>query len=198
VVEKAKGALVELRRCLPDLRLAATAFAILVMLFSAATLTPMSGAEAEEAQGFLSSYLAQDLAVRIFLNNLLVALLSEVPFLGPPILGYIIYDSGRFVGWQLAGLGVKPHMAPLLVLATTLLSGYGLLEFMGYALTVAKSIQVSRRLVGGLLRKEGACGGGVVRGGMVTLLVAALLLALGAWLEARSIEASISTISNSS
>ena len=188
MIRRVKNFLVWLWRRLPDLWLTIIVAVILAALFSAATLTPMSGAEAESVQEFISSYLAQDLAIRIFLNNFVVALIGEIPFLGPPILGYVVYNSGRFVGWQLAEFGFNLQIAPPLVFATTFLSGYGLLEFMGYALSATKSIQVSRRLAKALLRKERVDGGRVVEECGATLLAAAIFLALGACIETYFIE----------
>jgi len=81
-----------------------------------------------------------------------------IPFLGPPILGYAVFHTGRFLGW----LGVEHGMPPQLLIPFTLnliiLTGYGILEFLGYGAAAAESLAISyyairsRRLLGRELR----------------------------------------------
>lgn len=154
--------------------------AILIGLMLAGTLYPMSDEEGWEIQEALEKQLSKDnLELKIFSNNMMVALLGMIPFAGPPLTGYIAFNTGRFLGWTSAQMGISVEIMTALTIIIILATGYGILEFLGYGVTVAESLTISyytlrkRRL----LRKE-------LKILLIAVALSALFLALGAVIEA--------------
>ena len=143
---------------LERLKLTLLAAVILIGILLLGSLIPLGDEEGRLVQEELGRLGERGLELGIFLNNFTIALLGLIPFLGPPILGYTVFHTGRFLGW----LGVEHGMPPQLLIPFTLnliiLTGYGILEFLGYGAAAAESLAISyyairsRRLLGRELR----------------------------------------------
>ena len=105
--------------------------------------------------------------------------MAAIPFAGPPIAGYIVFHTGRFLGWISAQSGIPLTFMILFSLLLIVLSGYGVLEFLGYGVMTAESLMISYYILKArqLLRRE-------LRILLIATLISALLLALGAIIEA--------------
>lgn len=152
---------------------------ILIGLMIGGTIYPLGDEEGREIQESLEKLGEDNLELNIFSNNMIVALLGTIPFAGPPIAGYIAFNTGRFLGWASAQLGIPTNLIIAIALLTILLTGYGLLEFLGYGVAVAESITISYYILGKrwLLRSE-------LKILLLAIALSALFLALGAIIEA--------------
>ena len=161
------------------IKLALLVTLILVGLLVAGALSPLGDEEGRAIEEELRKLGQDSLELEIFLNNFSVALLSAIPFLGPLIMGYVIFHTGRFLGWVLAQSGMPPSFGIPLILLLIFLTGYGILEFMGYGVLVAESVTISYYILRArqLLRRE-------LKILLIIVLVSAALLALGAIIEA--------------
>ncbi|MCD6420890.1 MAG: hypothetical protein J7L17_00575 [Thaumarchaeota archaeon] len=128
---------------LERLKLTLLAALILMGVLLLGSLIPLGDEEGRLVQEELERLGGEGLELGIFLNNFRIALLGLIPFLGPPILGYAVFHTGRFLGW----LGVEQGMPPQLLIPFTLdmiiLTGYGILEFLGYGAAAAESLTIS-------------------------------------------------------
>ena len=128
---------------LERLKLTLLAAVILIGILLLGSLIPLGDEEGRLVQEELERLGERGLELGIFLNNFAIALLGLIPFLGPPILGYAVFHTGRFLGW----LGVEHGMPPQLLIPFTLnliiLTGYGILEFLGYGAAAAESLAIS-------------------------------------------------------
>lgn len=128
---------------LERLKLTLLAALILIGILLLGSLIPLGDEEGRLVQEELERLGERGLELGIFLNNFMIALLGLIPFLGPPILGYAVFHTGRFLGW----LGVEHGMPPQLLIPFTLnliiLTGYGVLEFLGYGAAAAESLAIS-------------------------------------------------------
>lgn len=167
------------RLLLRRLKLGVLVAVLLMGLMAAGAFFPLGDEEGLELQRRLESLDESGLELGIFSNNVLVALLGAIPFAGPPLAGYIVFNTGRFLGWLSAQLGLPAGLMLAIMLPLTILTGYGLLEFLGYGLAVAESLTLSYYMARRreLLRRE-------LRMLPLALGVSALFLALGAVLEA--------------
>src|SRR2546425_10301402 len=76
----------------------------------------------------------------IFLNNVRIALIEAIPFVGPVFLGYSIFYTGEVL--QAFAVLNKPPVPPLLLGAVTFVFPHALLEFAGYAMAVTAGVGV--------------------------------------------------------
>jgi len=76
----------------------------------------------------------------IFLNNVRIALIEAVPFVGPVFLGYSLFYSGEVVQ-ALAVLSPTP-VPPLILGAVLFLLPHSLVEFTGYAVSVTAGVML--------------------------------------------------------
>ena len=161
------------------LKLALIIMVTLIGLLIAGAFFPLSDEEGGEIQESLERLEEGDLELGIFSNNMLVALLGIIPFAGPPLAGYIVFNTGRFLGWTSAQMGIPVNLMIAMTILIILLTGYGILELLGYGVAIAESITISHII----LRRRW-----LLRGELKMLLMAialsALLLALAAVIEA--------------
>ena len=166
------------------LRLAILISIILIGLMLAGSLIPLGAEEGEKIREELERLGGEGLEQGIFLNNFTIALIALIPFLGPIIMGYVVFHTGRFLGWMGLELGMPPyHLIPF-TLGTIILTGYGILEFLGYGVAVSESLTLSYYILRAraLLRSE-------LKILLIVIGVIALLLFLGAVIEAALIKA---------
>ncbi|RLE47603.1 MAG: hypothetical protein DRJ31_08605 [Candidatus Methanomethylicota archaeon] len=166
------------------LKLAIPVSIILIMLMLAGSLIPLGAEEGEKIGEELEKLDERGLEQGIFLNNFAIALTALAPFLGPIIMGYVAFHTGRFLGWIGLELGMPPQELIPLALERIILTGYGLLEFLGYGMAVSESLTLSYYILRArkLLRNE-------IRILPAIIGIIALLLLLGALIEAALIKA---------
>ncbi|MEM4718840.1 MAG: stage II sporulation protein M [Nitrososphaerota archaeon] len=161
------------------LKLSLVIAAIFIGLMLAGVFYPMSDEEGWEIQKKLEELGKNNLELEIFSNNMMVALTGMIPFAGPPLAGYIVFNTGRFLGWTSAQLEIPADIMIAMTLIIILLTGYGILEFLGYGIAVAESLTISYYIIGRrwLLKRE-------LRMLLLAIALSALFLALGAVIEA--------------
>jgi len=166
------------------LRLAILISIVLIGLMLTGLLIPLGAEEGEKIREELERLGGEGLEQGIFLNNFMIALMALIPFLGPAIMGYVIFHTGRFLGWMGLELGMSPyHLIPF-TLRAIILPGYGILEFLGYGVAVSESLTLSYYILRArtLLKSE-------LKILLIIIGVIALLLFLGAVIEAALIKA---------
>src|SRR5207245_1023435 len=76
----------------------------------------------------------------IFLNNVRIALIEAIPFVGPVFLGYSIFYTGEVL--QAFALSANPPLPPLILGAVTFVLPHSLIEFAGYAVAVTAGVML--------------------------------------------------------
>ncbi len=177
--ERWRGKLQALKILARRLKLSLVIAAIFIGFMLAGIFYPMSDEEGWEIQKKLEELGKNNLELEIFSNNMMVALTGMIPFAGPPLAGYIVFNTGRFLGWTSAQLEIPADIMIAMTLIIILLTGYGILEFMGYGIAVAESLTISYYIIGRrwLLKRE-------LKMLLLAIALSALFLALGAVIEA--------------
>lgn len=168
-------------------------FMILIATLSLGASNPMSELEAEAISRWLSIYLGGssgvlELAIRIFLNNLAIALMGFVPAAGPPLLALTLYDSGRYLGWLVAKTGLPTNTAPLLIFIISLSSPVIQMEFLAYSFAIVESVKITANLARCALRRNWPSPRVLLRGATPAMLAIIILLVAAASLEAVGLE----------
>ena len=152
-------------------------FALFVLL-ALSSLTPMNREEAEslskEAEEFVRG---KSGAMDIFLNNMLITLLAFIPFIGIPIMGYVIFQTGRVIG----AISIESGVPSLLLILFIIISVFGAIEFLAYGTAIAENILFSYSIVKKTYRME-------FRWLLISLGVSALLLLFAAFIESLLIQ----------
>ena len=81
-----------------------------------------------------------DMFYGIFLNNVRIALIDAIPFVGPVFLGYSIFYTGEVL--QAFAVSSNPPVPPLILGAVTFVFPHALIEFAGYAVAVTASVML--------------------------------------------------------
>ncbi|MEM0482465.1 MAG: hypothetical protein QXM16_06245 [Nitrososphaerota archaeon] len=108
----------------------------------------------------------------IFINNFGLSLLMALPFAGPLVAGWIIYETGRY--FAAAAIMMESNPAFLVLLPIFLV--YGLLEFIGYGGMVTGSIIMSYKILKRQARVE-------VKYYLLTLLLFSVVILAAAFIE---------------
>jgi len=159
---------------------------ILFIILGVGSSIPLSG---EEARQFMKQFedLTENLSTfRIFMNNLKIALLSFIPFIGVGITGYVIFQTGKFLGY----ISTKSGIHPALFILFSIMTIYGLMEFLGYGVAASEGIILSYSLIKRRFRRE-------VKWLLISIVVSAALLLAAAALENFLIDAFKEAISSS-
>jgi len=127
---------------------------VLIVLFALGPLAPLTTEEGRQIEEYIGGVMEGNIALGIFLNNFIIALIACVPFIGAPFMAYIAFNTGRFMGWSFLKFGLPTELAIPATLLTVLLSGFGLLEFMGYAVMVCESLVLTRKIGQQIVRKR--------------------------------------------
>ncbi|RLF99263.1 MAG: hypothetical protein DRN47_03950 [Candidatus Wolframiiraptor sp.] len=95
-------------------------------------------------------------------------------------MGYVIFHTGRYLGWISAQTGIPA----ILSIFFTVVTVYGVLEFMGYGLATTESLTISYQILRArhLLRKE-------VKFLLIVVALSAALLLAAAFIEGALIHA---------
>lgn len=126
---------------LPSIRnrlilIAIVTIGLFILLYIASTV-PFSNEELttllEEAKKILTERYA---IIDIFMNNFLISLIMFIPVAGPLIGGYVIYITGRLIG----ALSVSTGIPSILLISITIVTFYGLIEFLAYGTAFTESI----------------------------------------------------------
>ena len=169
------------------LRYSALIMVVLITLFALGPLAPLTAEEGRQIKRQIEWIIQENMALGIFLNNFVVALIACVPFAGAPLMAYIAFNTGRFVGWNFLEFGISPHLAVPATLLTVLLSGFGLLEFMGYAIMVCESLVLTRKISWRIAKKRFDGVKADLKELLIMTIIAGLLLAAAAVIEAHLI-----------
>lgn len=152
-------------------------FALYSILYIASTM-PLSNEEVtflmEEAEKILKQRYT---IIDIFLNNFLISLITFIPIAGPISVGYIIYTTGRLLG----ALSVSTGLPSILLVSVTIITFYGLIEFLAYGTAFTESILFTYSIFKKKTRVE-------IRWLIISIGATALLLLTAAALEYALIE----------
>lgn len=146
-----------------------------LILGSQAALSPSEAKQLSEqleelAKGVDSPYF-------IFINNFGLSLLMAIPFAGPLIAGWIVYETGRYF----AAIAIVTDTSAALLVLLPLFLFYGLLEFIGYGGMVTGSIIMSYKIFKRQARVE-------IKYYLLTLLLSAVIILAAAFIEYYIIE----------
>ncbi len=147
-----------------------TALYGVLILGSQAALNPSEAKQLSEqleelARGIDSPYF-------IFINNFSLSLLMALPFAGPLIASWIIYETGRY--FAAAAIMTETNSVFLVLLPIFLI--YGLLEFIGYGGMVTGSIIMSYKILKRQARVE-------IKYYLLTLLLFSAVILAAAFIE---------------
>jgi len=145
---------------------------ILFIILGIGSAMPLSGEEAEQLMKEFEDLMKDLTAFRIFMHNFMVALLSFIPFIGAGIMGFVIFQTGKFLGYISAQSGIHPA----LLISFSIITVYGLIEFLGYGVAVSEGIILSYSLIKRRFRSE-------VKWLLISVGVSAILLLAAAVLE---------------
>ncbi len=130
-------------------------FVIIVILTALATLTPMTQQSATQTNNDLKQTVdtlkANDFLLQyIFGNNMMIAMVMFIPFIGP-IFGFIVlFNSGVVIEAESIAQGYQPT----LTFFSLFLTPIGWLEFVAYATAIASSVWLSARMIQNRTRHE--------------------------------------------
>ncbi len=111
-------------------------FTLYSLLYIASTI-PLSSEEADLLMKEAEEIFKQRFTIiDIFLNNFLISLIMLIPVAGPIVGGYIIFTTGRLLG----ALSVSTGFPPILLISLTIITIYGLIEFLAYGTAFTESI----------------------------------------------------------
>lgn len=111
-------------------------FLLYVVLILGA-LTPLSEEDIKSKYELLRDLVERVKSpIDIFVNNLVVALLMYLPLLGTALGSFVIYNSGQVIASYALTQGYDIGMAIL----APLLTGFGVLEFIGYGISVTEGV----------------------------------------------------------
>lgn len=120
---------------------------IILFLGSMSTLTEV---EIQQIMDKVEELLRDISAWKIFLNNFQISLIMLVPLLGTVLGGFIIYSTGMVF----AAYSQQFGLSSIELVLFTILSPYGLLEFIGYGLATSEGIVLIYSLIKRKFRKE--------------------------------------------
>jgi len=169
------------------LKYSALIMVVLIAFFALGPLIPLTTEEGRQIEEQIGEMMREGLALKIFLNNFIIALAACVPFVGAPLMAYIAFNTGRFVGWGFLKFGVPTHLAVSATLITVLFSGFGLLEFMGYAVMVCESLILTRKMVRRIFKRDFRGVKADLKELLTMIAVAGVMLAVAALIEAHII-----------
>jgi uncharacterized membrane protein SpoIIM required for sporulation len=123
-------------------------FVAIVILTAIATLTPMDEQQAIKTNNDLNqevnSLKANDSLLQfIFGNNFIITMLMFVPFAGPILGFYILYNTGLV----LEASAMAHHLPPTLSFFILFLTPIAWLEFIAYSTAIAGSMWLSARIL---------------------------------------------------
>lgn len=145
---------------------------ILFIILGIGSAMPLSEEEAKQLMEQFKD-LARNLSMfKIFMNNFTVALLSFIPFIGVGIMGFVIFQTGKFLGYISNQSGIHPA----LLILFTIITVYGLIEFLGYGVAVSEGIIFSYLIVKKKFRSE-------IKWLLISIGITAALLLAAAALE---------------
>lgn len=162
------------------LKLAVVVTILLFCIFAVGSFLPLGNEEAEELTKRLEEIVGENLEIQIFLNNFLITVMGYIPFIGPCIMGYAIFNTGRYFGW----ISMKNGIPSIFLIAFMVITLYGLLEFLGYGLATTESITISYQIFRArrLLKGE-------IKFFLVMMALSAALLLVAALIEGALIHA---------
>jgi len=133
----------------------ALVFVAAVLITTVASVVPVEKQEAtkttDQLRNTIQTLKDNDMLLQyIFGNNFMITLLMFVPFAGPLIGGYVLFNTGLVVG----SIAVSQDTSPLLSMAELFLTPIAWLEYIVYAMAMAASIWLSWRILQNRSRHE--------------------------------------------
>ncbi|MCS7146060.1 MAG: hypothetical protein RMJ28_00495 [Nitrososphaerota archaeon] len=157
------------KRLMATLITSAVLYGILI-LGSQAQLTQ---AEAEQLSKQLEQLAASvDSPLFIFINNFSLSLLMALPFAGPFVAGWIVYETGKYFSAMAIVWEVNVNLLVLLPIVLV----YGVLEFIGYGGMVLSGIIMSYKILKRESRAE-------IKYYLLTLLLFSAVILVAALIE---------------
>lgn len=146
---------------------------VLYSLLYIASTTPFSSEEVTSLMEEAERILKQRFTIMdIFLNNFLISLIMFIPIAGPIAGGYVIYTTGRLLG----ALSVSTGLPSIFLISITIITFYGLIEFLAYGTAFTESILFTYSIFKKKTRIES-------KWLMISIAVTAILLLTAAALE---------------
>lgn len=108
----------------------------------------------------------------IFFNNFGLSLLMALPFVGPLIAGWIIYETGRYF----SAMSLIYDIDSAFLVLLPILMVYGLIEFIGYGGMVTSGLILSYKIIRRQLRGE-------IKYYLLTLLLFVVVILIAAIIE---------------
>lgn len=125
-------------------------FSLSLIATIAGVLKPLTSEEAQSLNKELEK-VREDVTVQyIFGNNFLICLAMFVPFLGPIIGFFALYNTGIYVAASSISLGLHPIIGFLSLLILPIFW----LEFLAYSIALAESVWLIMKATQGKLRSE--------------------------------------------
>jgi hypothetical protein len=151
-------------------------FLVAVLALLIGTLTTLSNSQAQYISSTLNQTLNENranntLIQHIFINNFVICLLMFIPLVGAGLGLYILYNTGVALNAIASIQGYPVYMGILNLVATPIFW----IEFAAYAIAMAESIWLFRRLLQGRW--------GELKWTAISIGVCALLLIVGAVVE---------------
>ncbi|RLG00379.1 MAG: hypothetical protein DRN47_01635, partial [Candidatus Wolframiiraptor sp.] len=100
------------------LKFAAIITVLLFAILAIGSAFPLGDEEAEELAKRLEEMSGENLELQIFLNNFLITMIGYIPFIGPCIMGYVIFHTGRYLGWISAQTGIPAILSIFFTVVT--------------------------------------------------------------------------------
>lgn len=166
------------------LKYSAVIMAVLIAFFSLGPLIPLTAEEGRRIEEQIERIIQENIALGIFLNNFIIALVACIPFVGAPLMAYIAFNTGRFVGWSFLEFGLPKELAIPANLLMIIFSGFGLLEFMGYAVMVCESLVLTKKIIQRIIKRKFDKIRSELKELLAMIATAGFLLAVAAIIEA--------------
>ena len=123
-------------------------FAVAFLLTLIGSLIPVSSQTAQQVSNQLNQTVNQNkasgtLPEYIFQNNFSICLLMFIPFIGPILGFFILFDTG----YALSAIAQVQGVPSLLLIFAELLTPVFWIEFTAYSIAISESIWLARRLM---------------------------------------------------
>ena len=124
---------------------------ILIIVLALSSLIPMNQEEAQEIFRQLEELFKDDITfTKIWMNNMVIALLTHIPFIGVGIGGFVIFQTGRVFG----AIAAQMETSSILLILITMAAVYGLIEFIAYGVAFTEGILLSYSILKKTFRAE--------------------------------------------
>lgn len=146
---------------------------LLFVLLYVSSIMPISEEEAKILMDEAKKILSEKYGVLdIFIHNFTIALLMFLPLVGLVIGGYAIYTTGKLIGVLANTYGIPSSI----LIISTILTLYGLVEFLAYGVAFSENIYLTKSIISRKIKREGKLI-------IISIALTALLLLIAATIE---------------